>query len=523
MKNNAPGKKKSLRQRAEEVLMSRVPAPGELPEEEIKRLIYDLQVHQVELEMQNEELRRAQHELEESRTRYFDLYDFAPVGYFTLKEEGVITEVNLCGAKILGIERAYLVGKPFAVFLAPASQNAFHRHIKSIRSGVKRASCELKLARRRDGWETWVIMETAAGEGLEKECCSALTDISWRKKMEESLRLREAGLMMVLNVAKTSVFSQDRSLRYTDIQNPHHSFADIKVVGKTDRELLPPEAASLLTEIKHRVLESGKGERAEVLLHLGGDMVYYDLIVEPQRDEVGAITGITCASTDITEPRKAEEHLKTACAEKEMLLKELHHRVKNNLQTVSSLLSLQERQIAEPRLKESFDEIRNRIKSMTIIHDLLSCSENVGEVNCRKFLSEMAAALFSSQGRKGLSYNIKADEVSLKVDTAIPCALIVNELVTNAFKHAFPGSVDGEVIVEMKVMEKHRLRLTVSDDGVGLPGEESADKASSLGMSLVQALTEQINGVIVVKRDGGTAVEITFNDPAFSRANSKRR
>ena len=208
---------------------------------------------------------------------------------------------------------------------------------------------------------------------------------------------------------------------------------------------------------------------------------------------------------------EANQALQASLDEKVVLLKEVHHRVKNNLQLVVSLLNLQARKQPNPQLVESFRELQNRVNSMSMLHEILYRSENLARVNFAGYISQLCAQLAKSFGtaarRIELKYRI--ENASLAMDQAVPCGLIINELVTNAMKYAFPASQGGQISIEMTASGSHVI-LQVSDNGVGLPENVDAHRAGSLGLKLVHILAEQLRGTIAATSQGGASFTIRF-------------
>jgi PAS domain S-box-containing protein len=229
------------------------------------------------------------------------------------------------------------------------------------------------------------------------------------------------------------------------------------------------------------------------------------------RDKGGKITGTLSSAEDITQRRRAEEELKAALREKEILLKEIHHRLKNNLQIVSSLLSLQAFNIEDERLINVLNGSINRINSMAEIHKLLYETESFVSIPFERYLREIASNWYDSYADKipGITIKPKAKNIFLDIEKAIPCALIVNELLSNAFKYAFPGRQPGEIIVRLYEKGDH-YTLIVSDNGVGFPKDLEIRSASSLGMTIVKNLTAQLKGDMHLERRKGAAITITF-------------
>ena len=196
--------------------------------------------------------------------------------------------------------------------------------------------------------------------------------------------------------------------------------------------------------------------------------------------------------------------------EKEALLKEVHHRVKNNLQLVSSLLNLQAAQIADPKVAELFADSRNRVRSMALVHENLYRAGNFSFVVMKEHVQGLCAHLMRAYGgsRQGVNLDVDvADDIRLDVDRAVSCGLIINELVSNALKHAFPGRT-GRIVVAMHLKSSHRCILIVSDDGIGLPIGTTGQ--GTLGLQIVHDLAEQLGGSVNMLHDGGTAVTLSF-------------
>ena len=215
---------------------------------------------------------------------------------------------------------------------------------------------------------------------------------------------------------------------------------------------------------------------------------------------------------DVTERTLAEEQIKASLREKEALLKEIHHRVKNNLQVVSSLLGLQSRSVADPEMKKMFRESQNRIHSMALLHECLYQSENLSQVNFPDYVRELAAHLFHSYGvaPERIHLRTNLDRLALNLDAAVPCGLIVNELISNSLKYAFPDGREGEIRIELREMRDGVTRLIVADDGVGLRSDLDWTTTKSLGLRLVRTLAQQLGAKVEVISQKGTEVQLTF-------------
>lgn len=213
---------------------------------------------------------------------------------------------------------------------------------------------------------------------------------------------------------------------------------------------------------------------------------------------------------EINERHRVEDSLRTSLAEKEVLLKEIHHRVKNNMQVITSLLNMQARTIADPGVRSLFTESQNRVKSMALIHEKLYQSQDLTRIPFEDYLHSLIAHLRNSFNNSGVEITIFAGGVSLAIDQAIPCGLIINELVCNALKYAFPDGRAGRIEIRLSRIDGDRIELEVADDGIGLPAGFDPAGVQSLGYQLVLALTRQMRGELEVAGGPGTRVTIRF-------------
>jgi two-component sensor histidine kinase len=209
---------------------------------------------------------------------------------------------------------------------------------------------------------------------------------------------------------------------------------------------------------------------------------------------------------------KSEQAIRASLREKETLLKEVHHRVKNNLQVIASLLRLQARHLRDEQARAMFEESQNRVHSISLVHEMLYRAGDLSRVDFGDYLRSLATHLF--EGWKGstrsINISVEAAEVGLSVDTAIPCGLIINELVTNALKHAFPEAASGSIRITAAQEPPGWLKLMVQDDGIGIPENVNLRRSGSLGLELVNTLVRQLHAKLEVRRDAGTTFNIQF-------------
>jgi two-component sensor histidine kinase len=213
---------------------------------------------------------------------------------------------------------------------------------------------------------------------------------------------------------------------------------------------------------------------------------------------------------------RSEEAIRSSLREKETLLKEIHHRVKNNLQVIGSLLRLQARYLKDKQARAMFEESQNRVYSISLVHEKLYRAGDLGRIDFHDYLLSLTESLTDSWKGAGtpVTVAVEATGVQLGVDTAIPCGLIVTELVTNALKHAFPNAASGSIRVAAATGPEGWLELIVQDDGIGMPEDLDLHRSGSLGLELVGSLVRQLGAKVEIGRDGGTSFGIHFKLPA---------
>jgi PAS domain S-box-containing protein len=346
-------------------------------------------VHQIELEMQNEELRRAQFELTRSRERYFDLYDLAPVGYCTISEAGQILEANLTAATLLGVERGGLVKHPITYYILPEDQDIYYLHRKQLFENGNTPSFELRML----------------GEGKR---------VFWARV--EAILSKEIGDQRACHV--------------------------------------------VLSDISDYVL--------------------------------------------------AEERINKLLEDKELLLREVHHRIKNNMSTINSLLTLQAGMVKEPTASMALRDAALRVESMMLLYDNLYQSSGYGSVSVEGFISSLVdqIALIFPQG-KALKIEKKIESFSLEVEKMQPLGIIANELLTNTMKYAFVTQGQPAIHIEISLVGS-RVHFSLQDNGAGMPESVDFKRSNGFGLMLVDALTRQLDGTISIERTNGTKVSLEF-------------
>jgi PAS domain S-box-containing protein len=336
-----------------------------------------------------------------------------------------------------------------------------------------------------------------------------------RQRVEQELRQSEAKLQAILDNAPAAIYLKDLQHRHLMVNRYFldvFQFTSEQCIGKTNAEFFPQNIAQEAEAHDQEVLHAGKPCRYEEEILLGDGIHTYYSVKFPLFDASGKPYALCGISTDISDRKQAEEQIKASLKEKEVLLKEIHHRVKNNLQIVSSLLQMQSRRTKNQQASLVLQDSQNRIASIALIHEKLYRSEDLANIDFAQYIPDLITHLFESYNVRSdtVTLSIKVEQILLEIETAIPCGLIINELVSNSLKYAFPGQRKGEIQVQFNPHTDDTIILIVRDNGIGIPEEFDLKTTQSLGLTLVQALVEQLEGMIELDRSRGTEVRIIF-------------
>lgn len=497
-------------------------------------LVHELQVHQIELEMQNEELKRAKLEAEDALAKYSDLYDFSPIGLFTLDAKGLINEVNLAGAALLGVERRSLMNRLFYMFVSREDHSSFDWFCnKALESNTKQ-KCELKL-RRDKGLEIYVQIDGSAEEVSKegRKLRIAVVDITELKKAEKELvdakeeleqRVRERtfnlakanmALMeseerfrVALKNSPITVFNQDNELRYTWMYNAPCGVSLDKILGGTDEDLFPSDEASQMRAIKSRVLETGIGAHEEIKTTIFGKAFFYNYTIEPLRNTSGEVVGITCAAMDMTLHKRAEDELRRAkqAAEdaartKSEFLANMSHEIRTPMNAVIGMTSL----LLEEDLTPDQQDYAKTIRScgdalMTVINDILDFSKMESEkvaleeqpFDIRACIEEALDLVVQVAANKTLNLAYTIDEEVPDAIIGDPTRLrqILVNLLSNAVKFTEKGEI--ELSVSLNKEDGREIHFAIQDTGIGIP-KDRIDRLF-LAFSQVDGSTSRLYG-----------------------------
>jgi PAS domain S-box-containing protein len=383
---------------------------------------------------------------------------------------------------------------------------AVQESIEKARLRRTQAEAEAALKRANDTLERTIAERTAELEALNTRL---RLDIARRQQVERELRESQVHLQAILDHTTAVIYLMDIESRFLLINRQFEQLFHVtkaQVVGQPVEAVFTPDTAAAFRDNNRQVLTAGTAQEFEELApHEDGLHTYLSIKV-PLYDATGTAYALCGISTDITERKRAEEDLKAALVEKDVLLKEVYHRVKNNLQIISSLLDLQADTVADPQVRLLFEDSQQRIQAVALIHESLYQAGNVGRIPAAEYIERLSAQVFQAYTSPGdrISLNVQASPIWIEAQQAIPYGLILNELLSNSLKYAFPGDLKGEITIALQPAPQEQVVLTVSDTGVGLPTDIDFRHTDSLGMQLVCLLTEQLGGTIELDRTGGT-------------------
>jgi PAS domain S-box-containing protein len=343
-------------------------------------------------------------------------------------------------------------------------------------------------------------------------------DITGRKQAENALKESEMWLQKLFESAPDAILVVNRKGRITRVNavtEKMFGYSRDELVGKPIDILIPEKFREIHTSYrveyneKQRLRPMGVG-RDVYAIRKNGITFPVSVTLNPiSEDKTGDIIAI---ARDITEHKQAEMKISQSLVEKEALLKEIHHRVKNNMQVISSLLSLQSGYITDPQALGIFEECKQRVQTMALIHEKLYRTQNLSKIDFAEYINDLATSIFAtySVNTEAVILKIDADHAFLKIHSAIPCSLIINELVTNSIKYAFPNGEKGEIRIGFHIESNDRHILTVGDNGVGLPANFDIENAETLGLRLVNILVNQLEGDLEMSNKNGTEFKIGF-------------
>jgi len=452
--------------------------------------------------------------LSQSEARWRSLTENSPDHILTLEAN---LNIQFANYATLGLTVEELIGTPLYQYIEGDEKQA---EVKAILESVLRTGQQKTYETEYlvpDGdtiyYESSVVPRKLEGSEKIIGLTVSSRDISERKQAAKSLRK----LSSAIEQSPSSVVISDLS---GEIEYVNPKFVQLtgysldEVLGKNPRILQSGEhPEEFYRELWNTIIE---GKEWQGIFHnkkKNGDLYWELATIVPIRDDSEKIINYLSVKKDITEQRQAEEQLKASLKEKNTLIDEIHHRVKNNMNVVSSLLKLQANNIDDEQTKEILKESQSRIFAMAAIHESIHGSENLSEINLKQYLSKIVDSIFQTYSINPAQVKLQTDieEIPISINQASPLGLTVNELLSNSLKYAFPKGRTGEVNVSMKKLNQE-LHLTVMDDGVGILDGLDWKNSNTLGLKLVRTLVEnQLDGSIKMESNNGTKFSIKFN------------
>lgn len=444
--------------------------------------------------------------------KYKHILDTALDGFWTTDMSGRLLEVNHSYCQMSGYTRDELLQMNVRTLEAAEDPDDTRKHIeKVIASGSDRFTSKHL---RKDG--TTFDVEVGAQYITSKEnpiFVAFIKDISERIRSGKKLIDSENTLRRAQSVAKVGSWRLDVHQNVLEWSSETYSIFsipdDVSMTFETFLACVHPDDQEYVNKSWNAALK-GAPYNIEHRIRVNGNIKWVQERAELEIDTEGMLLRGIGTVQDITERKYAEEKLNSALQEKEILLKEIHHRVKNNLQIVSGLLYLQSQQLTDEKTIGMFAESLNRIKAMGLLHEFLYQSEDVKNIDFKSYLHELISVLKASYLEKNAKIAIELSiKGSIEFEKALYCGLIINELVSNALKYAFKGSQDGKVAIQFE-KQNNEYCLTISDNGSGIPVIDTVLRGKTLGLKIVGTLTQQLEGTINYTTDRGTTVVIIF-------------
>lgn len=466
---------------------------------------------------------KMEYDIIESKEKYKKLTQSSPDPIFVVDFKGKIIYANDAVEKISELPKEELKGKTW-MDLTPLPEDEvqnFYKLFLMALEGHEHEPMEIKIPKGKDYIYLEIYPALLRSEGKIYAVQVIGHDITKRKWAEESLRESEEKFRQMAENIEEVFYIIDNRMNDIIYISPAYE----KVWGRT--------CQSLYSDPKSWIDSIHEEDREQAILrifnqtekvHTTRSGIEYRIIrpdgeirwiwshAFPVEDESGDIYRIAGIAMDITERKLYEDQIKQALNEKEAVLREVHHRVKNNMQIISSLLNLQLEHLQNKKDVELFKESRDRVKSMALIHGNLYQSENLSEINFNDYVEDLLRELIISNNMSS-KIKLKTDvgDIVLNIETSIPCGLIINELATNSMVHGFPDEMIGEIFVSLTNEDK-LLTLIVKDNGVGFPDELDLDTVETMGLYLVKTLVGQLDGTIELNKENGTEIIIKFKE-----------
>lgn len=429
-----------------------------------------------------------------------------------------INEFNKAAEQTFGYKKEEVLGKHVSMLYSDS--NEFRKVVEKIGTQGKIA---FEIVNRKKNRALFISRLSASvlmnDEGEVIGAMGVSRDITDSKKAEEELRLSEERHRAIYDQAYIGIAriaKMGRFLLVNQRLSDMMGYSAEQFYKKTFYELVLPSEVEESLRSWDELLSGAVSNfiKEQTYVRSDGRLISANVTVSLVRDANGNPNYFVAVFEDVTERKENDRKLQESLKEKEVLLKEVHHRVKNNMQVISSILNLQSSYIDDEKALNVLRESQDRIKSMSFVHESLYQSDTLSEVNFAEYIRNIATNLYHSYGRPqgGIDLTFDLEPVYINLDTSIPCGLVINELVSNALKYAFVGRERGRIGIHLSRQSDKLLTLAVEDNGVGLPEDFDVDTAESLGLQLVTALAMQVSGNLKVERENGTRFTLNFKE-----------
>ncbi|EFC90654.1 signal transduction histidine kinase [Dethiosulfovibrio peptidovorans DSM 11002] len=479
-------------------------------------LVQEAEYLEEQVRRRTEEIRAATRRIEASEREFRSLAEGLPDMVFRIGPDGRFRSISGAVRSLLGVDPGEALGRTpedsglSSLCIALSRENLMRVFQKGDQEVMEVPLLEGGTV------EVRLLPERGPDDSKVISVLGIIRDISSQRMVEEQLLSQGAFLSTLVDNLPVGVTAKDLSVggAYVIWNSKLSQVLEIpaeEALGMTEGDLFPSELADIMVRDDRKAFETGRPVVTDLSYDVAGPdgltARFFRVTRVPITDDEGAPSILLAMVEDRTDFVIADRELKSSLHDKDILLQEVHHRVKNNLQVVSSLMSLQASRSDDPTVVSAFLESRSRVLAMAYVHELLYRNSQFSDIKFADYLDELTGIISSTYGDgRDISLEVEADDTRLHVDVAIPCGLIVNELVTNAYKHAFSGRESGTVKVDFR-SENGNVSLIVSDDGVGC---DDLDKEDSLGLTVVRGLVRQIGGGLVVLSDRGMSFEVSF-------------
>jgi PAS domain S-box-containing protein len=475
-------------------------------------------------------------EVDRLRLAMSNLRDYAIIG---IDQQHLISSWSEGAQRMLCWDEQEVLGQPAGIFFTPEDVENGEPG-RELEAAMRKQSIEEERWHvRKDGtrfWGSGTLSVMSDSSGVVHGFVKVMRDLTARRTAEEQLRdSQERFRLFVENVTDYALVQVDPERNISGWNTGAErsfGYTEDEIVGQPMTVLFTPEdvARGDPDSDFEQALAAGRSEYERWLVRKDGSRFWARWVTTPMYDEVGRLRGYAKVLHDETQRKEAQDQQRAALEEKNALLQEVHHRVKNNLQVISSLLSLQADRLDNPQTLAVLEDTQSRVAAIAAIHEQLYASKDLSSIEFGPYLRTLVRGLFGIHGAKKdrIALQVDTADVVLNVQQAMPLGLIVNELVINALKHAFPQNRSGVIVVSLTYaaangvggdpMQADLVQLRVEDDGVGLPADKDMSQVQSMGFNLVNLLAQQLHGKLEVSRGSGLSVTLTFHRSHVSSA-----